>query len=364
MTASESHTKAEPAADDVIMEVRDASVTFDMERGQSRVLDSVDIDIRREEILGIVGESGSGKSMFASSLLDAVVEPGVLTGEITYYPERGEPVDLLGLTKGELRRRRWEDISMVFQGAMSSFNPTLSIRGHFEETLEAHNAEYEEGMLRTRELLSDLYLNPDRVLDSYPHELSGGMQQRALIALSMVLEPQVLVMDEPTAALDLLMQQSILRMLEEVQQKYEITLVFITHDLPLVANLADRIAVMYAFEFVETGPAEEIISDAAHPYTRSLLNATPNLGVDPEQMQPIEGSSPDPVNVPEGCSYHPRCPLADDTCVTQDPGYHDVDENHRVACFHWEDSAEAIPYSLPNEDDSTPAGVVSGEGGD
>jgi len=347
MTVSERPTqdsvRGQKARSDAIVEVRNATVSFDMDRGESRVLDGVDLDIYRGEILGIVGESGSGKSMFASALLDAVVPPGRLTGEITYYPRPGEPIELLELSERELRETRWEEISMVFQGAMSSFNPTMRIRGHFEETLDAHGANMQAGMERARELLSDLYLDPERVLDSYPHELSGGMSQRALIALSMVLEPNVLVMDEPTAALDLLMQRSILRLLTEVQEKYDITLVFITHDLPLVAELADRLAVLYAFEFAEVGPTDEILRDAAHPYTRALLNATPNLGADIDQMQSIDGSSPDPVNVPEGCSYHPRCPLADETCVSTAPEFREVGPDHRATCHHWERVDEEIP---------------------
>ena len=238
---------------------------------------------------------------------------------------------------------------MVFQGAMSSFNPTMKIGKHFEETLDAHGEDRETGMEHARELLSDLYLEPDRVLNAYPHELSGGMSQRALIALSLVLEPNVLVMDEPTAALDLLMQRSILTLLRDLQEKYDLTVVFITHDLALVASLADRLAVMYAFEFVEFGPSESIIRDAAHPYTRSLLKAVPNLDAPLGEMRPIDGSAPDPVNVPEGCSYHPRCPLATDECVEVDPGYYDVGPDHRAACHHWEESAEAIPYSLSTD---------------
>jgi len=341
------------ATGDPILEIRDASVVFGMDRGESRVLDGASIDIEHEEILGIVGESGSGKSMFASSLLDAVVEPGRLSGNITYRPRNGDPVDVLDLSADGLRRLRWEEISMVFQGAMSSFNPTMDIRGHFEETIDAHGREFAAGMERAHELLSDLYLDSERVLDSYPHELSGGMQQRALIALSLVLEPNVLVMDEPTAALDLLMQRSILSLLEDLQSKYELTLVFITHDLPLVAELADRLAVMYAFEFVEAAPAGEILSDAAHPYTRSLLNATPNLDAPLENMAAIEGASPDPVNVPTGCSYHPRCSLATEKCVETDPGYFDASEHHQVACFHWEDAAEAIPFDIENQGGSS-----------
>ncbi|WP_226482561.1 ABC transporter ATP-binding protein [Natrinema amylolyticum] len=339
-------TRDADGATDRIIEIRDAEVAFEMDRGVSRVLDDVDLDVRRGEILGVVGESGSGKSMLASSMLDAVVDPGVLSGEITYYPEDGDPVDVLGLSDRALKGLRWEEISMVFQGAMSSFNPTMGVREHFEETLEAHEYDVEAGMDRARELLSDLYLEPERVLGSYPHELSGGMQQRALIALSLILEPAVLVMDEPTAALDLLMQRSILSLLEDLQEKYDLTMVFITHDLPLVAELADRIAVLYAFELIELGPTEEILHRAAHPYTRALLNATPNLDAPLSEMRPIEGSAPDPVDVPAGCSYHPRCPLADETCVADDPAFQQVSEDHEVTCFHWRDAADEVPFTV------------------
>ncbi|WP_338008136.1 ABC transporter ATP-binding protein [Natronoglomus mannanivorans] len=352
MTTNESPTQVTDTDVDVadpILSVRNTSVTFDMERGASRVLDGVNMDIERKEILGIVGESGSGKSMFASALLDAVVDPGVIDGSITYHPTPEESVDILGLSTRELKKYRWAEISMVFQGAMSSFNPTMNMRGHFEETIDAHNENYEEGMARARELLSDLYLDPDRVLDAHPHELSGGMKQRALIALSMVLQPKVLVMDEPTAALDLLMQRSILQLLHEIKEKYEITLIFITHDLPLVAELADRLAVMYAFEFIEVAPAEEILQNASHPYTRSLLNATPNMSTPIEEMRPISGSAPDPVDVPEGCSYHPRCPLATEQCREVDPDYHSVRHDHEAKCFHWEQAADAIPFTLPQQ---------------
>jgi peptide/nickel transport system ATP-binding protein len=327
---------------DPVLEVRDASVTFDMDRGESKVLDGVSVDIERNEILGIVGESGSGKSMFADSLLDAIVAPGQLSGEITYHPEGGEPVEVLELDEEERREFRWEQVSMVFQGAMSSFNPVKTIRGHFADTLEAHDRDEEEGMAYGRQLLTDLHLDADRVLDSYPHELSGGMKQRALIALSLVLDPEVLVMDEPTAALDLLMQQSILRLLGDLKEKYDLTVVFITHDLPLVAGLADRLAVMYAFEFVEIGPSDEIVERAAHPYTRALLRAVPNLSASLSTMQPIEGSSPDPVNVPAGCSYHTRCPLADDQCIETDPGFYETGADHAVKCHYWEQSIEEI----------------------
>ena len=341
-------TATDEGADDPIIEVEDTNVTFN--DGHTYVLDDANVDIDRHEVLGIVGESGSGKSMFASALLDAIPDPGVLSGKIHYHPEDGDTVDILELSDEELRQFRWEEVSLVFQGAMSSFNPTMEVGTHFEETLKAHDKNVSEGLAFARELLENLYLEPDRVLGSYPHELSGGMQQRALIALSMVLDPEVLVMDEPTAALDLLMQRSILTLLEELQNEYDLTIVFITHDLPLVASLADRMAIIYAFQFAEIGPRDDIIQNSGHPYTRKLLNATPNLDAPLSEMQPIEGEGPAPINVPSGCRFHPRCPLATEECRTDDPPLVSHDDNeHRSACHHWEEAREEIPLNFGDD---------------
>ncbi|WP_330633037.1 ABC transporter ATP-binding protein [Halocatena halophila] len=330
----------------VKLELRDTSVSFSMDRGESRVLDSVSMEVYDGEILGVVGESGSGKSMFASAMLDAIEAPGELTGEVVYHTGDGETVSVLDLSPSELRTLRWESIAMVFQGSHSSWNPTMSIRGHFNETLSYHDFDVGAGMDRANRLLSELYLDPERVLESYPHELSGGMKQRALIALSLILKPDVLVMDEPTAALDLLMQRSIIALLDAIQDEYDLTLVFITHDIELVADLADRLAVMYAFEIIEAGPADHVLLDSSHPYTRSLVNSTPNLETPIEKMQPIPGEAPDPVNVPTGCSYSPRCQLADERCRTEDPPMIDAGNAHESACHYVEHVDEEIPLSI------------------
>jgi len=324
-------------SDDVILEVRDASVTFGMKRGESKVLNDVDLDVRHEEIIGVVGESGSGKSMLASAMLDAVVDPGELSGEVVYHPRDGDPVNVLEADRETLKRLRWEEISFVIQGAQSAFNPTMTVRTHFVETLRTHDYDIDEGLEHARELLGDLYLDADLVLESYPHELSGGMKQRALIALGLILDPNVLVMDEPTAALDLLMQRSIISLLYEIKEKYDLTLVFVTHDLPLVADIADRIAVMYAFDVVEIGPTDAILDDAAHPYTQALLDAVPDLSTEASEIRSIEGSSPDPVDIPKGCSYHPRCSLATEQCSAEDPPYYDVGTDHESACHYWDE---------------------------
>ncbi|GCF15865.1 dipeptide/oligopeptide/nickel ABC transporter ATP-binding protein [Haloarcula mannanilytica] len=346
---------------ETIFEVRDLNVTFQMNRGQSRVVRDADIDVARNETLGIIGESGSGKSMLASSFLNAVVEPGVTTGEVTFYPEDGNPVSVLDLSDSELNRFRWEAVAMVFQGAMSSFNPVTKIRTHFRETLQDHNRDIPAGMDRARDLLESVYLDPERILDSYAHELSGGMKQRALIALSLVLEPDVLVLDEPTAALDLLMQRSIVTLLRELQAEYDLTLVFITHDLPLLTKLADRIAVMYAFNIVEIGTTDDLLYNASHPYTRALLDTTPDLNVPVDEMDIIEGSKPDPVDQIPGCSYHPRCPLADDHCRSEEPAMMTVRNTQESACFYYNQAADAVPISAapshsPTTDTATDGG--------
>ncbi|WP_123534366.1 ABC transporter ATP-binding protein [Halosimplex salinum] len=357
--------ETDDADEDIVMEVRDARVQFGMSRGQAWVLNDVDMDVRREEILAIVGESGSGKSMFAAALMDAVEDPGHLSGDVTYYPRETEDdgtpstdqigsydavgddsVDVLDMSDGELQSFRWEEVSMVFQGAMNSFNPTMKIKGHFHETIQAHNAVLDERMEHVRDLFEALHLDPDRVMNSYPHELSGGMKQRALIALALVLEPEVLVMDEPTAALDLLMQRSIISMLRELRDEFELTIVFITHDLPLVAGLSDRIGVLYAFEFVEVGETRSLLKDAAHPYTRALLRSVPSIDSDIDSMQPIEGARPDPVNIPTGCSFHPRCPIADDRCEIEDPDLVSAGEDHDAACFYTDQARSELSYIL------------------
>jgi oligopeptide/dipeptide ABC transporter ATP-binding protein len=348
----ESGVGSPSTSEDIIIEARDVAVSFGMARGESKVVDDVDLDIRRNEILGIVGESGSGKSMLASSLLDAVVDPGTLTGSVTYHPSDGEPVDIVSASESELKRLRWEEISFAIQGAQSAFNPTMTIGTHFDETLRAHDADVDAGLDHARELLRDLYLDPELVLESYPHELSGGMKQRALVALSLVLEPDVLVMDEPTAALDLLMQRSIIGLLQQIKEKYGLTLVFVTHDLPLVADIADRIAVMYAFSIVELGPTEAILADSAHPYTRALLNAVPDLSTPAAEVSPIEGSSPDPVDVPQGCSYSPRCPLADSQCLNDDPPFYEVGDEHVSACHYWEAARSDLASGRAGGDDT------------
>jgi len=339
-------------AEETILEVRNVEVNFEMSRGRAKVLDDINLDIKRGESVGIVGESGCGKSMFGSTLLNAVSDPGQLSGDILYHPRDGEPINVADLGYGGLRKVRWDKISMVFQGAMNSFNPAFNMRAHFKETLEAHSADIEEGMERARDLLETLNLSPERILDSYQHELSGGEAQRTLLALSLILEPDVLVMDEPTAALDLIMQRKVLKLLYEIKEEYDITLVFISHDFPVLAGFVDRLAVMYAFEIVELGDTREVLLNPEHPYTRSMLEASLGLTTPIEDVTPIKGETPDPINVPTGCAFHPRCPVADDRCEVEDPKLRaEAGDSHEVACFYPDRAVDEIPVTLDEDPD-------------
>lgn len=338
-----------------VLEVRDVRVTYDQARGRARVLDDINVDIARGETFAVVGESGSGKSTFGSMLMDAVEDPGVTTGEVLYHPkERDDPVDVLNLNERELRHLRWEEISIVSQEATNSFNPTISVRRHFRDTFDAHNVDEAEGFERARDILGDFNLDPDRILDAYQDELSGGEKQRAMLALSLVFDPEVLILDEPTAGLDLLVQRNILSILYDIKEEYDLTLVFITHDIPIVAGFADRVGIMYAFDFVEFGTVREVLLSPDHPYTRLMAQANLEPGMSLEEASPIEGETPDPINIPSGCPFHPRCPIADDRCEVEVPDLRaEKGSDHEVACFYPEtahDQISAPVYRTNTED--------------
>ncbi|MFC4247766.1 ABC transporter ATP-binding protein [Natribaculum luteum] len=309
-------------------------------------MNDVNLSIRRGETLAIVGESGSGKSTLGSLMIDAVQDPGQTTGDVRYYPESGsDPINVLELNERQQKRIRWEEISMVSQAATNAFNPTIPIKRHFTDTFAAHDVPRETGLERAREILSDLGLDPDRILDAYQHELSGGQKQRTQLALSLVLDPEIVILDEPTSGLDLIVQRNFLSLIYEIKEEYELTLVLISHDIPVVSGIADRIAVMYAFDIVESGDAREILLEPEHPYTR--LMAQSSLGMDraADEIRTIEGDPPDSINVPSGCPFHPRCPLADDRCEVEEPELRGSEQgDHEVACFYPTEAVESIPH--------------------
>ncbi len=330
----------------VVLRLEDLSVVYKMPRGFARVVDNVSLDIFEGKITGLVGESGSGKSMMAEAILRAIPRPGRIYGRVLFRSKKYGVVDLLSVPKKVLRDIRWREIAMVFQGAQNSFNPVIKIKDHFIDTAKAHGWDDEDAVLeKASELLRLVKLEPDRVLDSYPHQLSGGMKQRVLIALSLLLDPYVLILDEPTSALDTISQKVIVDLLKDIHRKLGITMIFITHDLPLIAGLVDYVAIMYGFKIVEYLSIKELIENPLHPYTVGLIRSIPPLHGDLRMARPIPGSHPDPINPPKGCRFSPRCPIASNECFKKHPDMIKINDEHWVACYKWEQVKERDPWA-------------------
>ncbi len=321
-----------------LLQVRNLQVTFDLGRhGRLVAVDGVSFELGRGEFAALVGESGSGKSTTAMALIRLVPPPGFISGGRLLWWEDGrrEPVDLLQLSPSQMRARRWRDIAMVFQGAQNALNPVMRIADQMVETVRAHHPMPPGEILdRAVRCLRLVRLEPSRVLRAYPHELSGGMRQRVLIAMSLLLTPRLLILDEPTTALDVITQAHILEILDEVQGELGLTMLLLTHDLAVVARTARRVLIMYAGRIVEEAPTEALFEAPYHPYTRGLLQAVPTLAGDVAAKRPIPGTPPDLRRPPPGCRFHPRCPYADEMCRQVEPALEEAD-GRRVACHHW-----------------------------
>ncbi len=327
---SKGYSSSELRPQDNIIVVKGLKVFYKAHRGYVKAVDNVDLEIRRGEIIGIVGESGSGKSTLAFAILRLLPSNArIVSGSILYEGE-----DLVKLSESRLKNIRWKGISLVPQAALNALNPTLRIRDHFLETARAHGVHDDSYVLkRAAELLEMLRLEPPRVLRSYPHELSGGMKQRVLIALSMILNPKVLILDEPTTALDVLTQRFILDLLKDLHRKTGITMIFITHDIAVIADIADRTAVMYAGKIVEVGDVYTVFKNPKHPYTVALMKSIPSLVGSVDEMKSIPGTLPDLINPPPGCRFAPRCPYAMDICRKQEPPTIRLETGHIVSCW-------------------------------
>jgi oligopeptide/dipeptide ABC transporter ATP-binding protein len=324
----------------VLLDVQGLSVEYGAGRGALRAVDNVDLQLHRGEVLGIVGESGSGKTTLAFAITRLLKPPGQVTsGRVLFHPKTGEPIDLLTMTGPDLRAFRWSALSLVFQSAMNTLNPVLRLRAQFADTLQAHRPGIrpEEIRDRTAELLQMVGISPDRA-DSYAHELSGGMRQRVTIALALALEPEIIVMDEPTTALDVVLQRQILAEIMQLQSRLGFSVIFITHDLSLLIELADAITVMYAGRIVEFSKTSEIHQSPRHPYSRGLLRSFPVLEGPRVRLVGIPGSPPDLRALPTGCAFHPRCPDRLEACPTVPPsltttGVAEDSASHLVSCL-------------------------------
>jgi peptide/nickel transport system ATP-binding protein len=355
-------------ADDVVLDIRGLSVDYGIGPGAVHAVANVDLAVRRGEVLGIAGESGSGKSTLAYAVTRLLRDPGVIVGGTATFHSRPDgattshPVDLLSDDKATIRSVRWSEIAVVFQSALNALNPVFTIGTLIDDVLRAHEPDMNRRSRRDRaaELLRMVGITPDR-LRSYPHELSGGMRQRVMIALSIALHPQVLVMDEPTTALDEVIQLEILEQLMDLRTRLGFTVVFITHDLSLLIELADSIAVMYAGEIIERAPARALFRAPRHPYTYGLLNSFPALHGPRIAMTGISGSPPDLRQVPSGCPFHPRCAHAMPECTTEHPpvlALHDILGRRSVSCW-LQDGAHAVPPELALPPDGPSARVTA-----
>jgi peptide/nickel transport system ATP-binding protein len=311
-----------------LLDVRDLRVQYLTPRGPVRAVDGVSFAIKPGEVFGLAGESGSGKSTIAHAILRLLHPPALITGGQVLF--NGE--DILDMDDKELERFRWREISIVFQSAMNSLNPVMTIGDQIIDVIDAHlQLARSEAQERAAFLLDLVGIDPKR-LAAYPHELSGGMRQRAVIAIALALSPPLMIMDEPTTALDVVVQKEILQQIEELKEKMGFSILFITHDLSLLVEFSTRIAIMYAGEIVELAPAQELFSNPLHPYTQGLMNSFPSISGPKKKLTGIPGAPPDMVNVPSGCRFHPRCALVQPMHTRVVPRLHEVSPGHFVAC--------------------------------
>lgn len=322
-----------------VIRVDELTVQFNLMQGRQRrefnAVDQVSLDVVEGEILGVIGESGSGKSTLAFGILDLVEPPGrVASGAVHLLTTDQGEVSLFELSARDKRSFRWQGISTVFQAAQSALNPIITVWDHFQETMEAHPEADLRGMgmrERAEELVSYVRLDP-RVLEMYPFELSGGMKQRVLIALSLLLDPRVIILDEPTTALDVITQWHILEILKEINRERGVTMIFLTHDILIVSSMAHRLVVMYGGQIVEIAPTADIYRNPSHPYTRALMEAIPTLHDDLSTRKAIRGASVDMLKLGGGCRFLPRCEVAD--AVGCDGGADKVRELFPVGTGH------------------------------
>jgi peptide/nickel transport system ATP-binding protein len=313
-----------------LLDVENLKVYFETMRGYVKAVDNISFQVEKGEAMGLAGESGCGKTTTALAILKILPPNGkILGGRILF-----NGLDLTQLDEDELRNKiRWKGISLIFQGAMNALNPIKKIGDQISEAILLHepNVEKEEAMERAAKLLELVGIEPSR-LSNYPHEFSGGMRQRAMIAMSLASSPEMVIADEPATALDVIVAAQVLKLLRELKSKLYISIILITHDLSIIADTCDKTAIMYAGKIVEYGEVSAIFKEPLHPYTQGLINAFPNIKGKRTKMTSIPGTPPDLLKPPSGCRFNPRCPYAMQICRKKEPELLEVEKSHLVAC--------------------------------
>jgi peptide/nickel transport system ATP-binding protein len=322
--------------DQALLEIRDIRVYYHSTRGNYKVVDGVSFDVMPDEVLGIAGESGCGKSTLVEALLRLIVPPGHIdTGQVL-APEITEGTsnncDLVTLSEEEFRQLRWKHISYIPQGSMSSLNPVMKIEDQIIDAIQTHDPmSKQEAQKRVAELLEIVGLSAE-VAKLYPHELSGGMKQRVVIASSIALKPKLVIADEPTTALDVTIQKMVLQTLKRVKKALACTIIVVSHDMPVHAQIADRLVIMYAGRVMEIGSVYDLFGDPLHPYSQGLISTIPSIARERKRLAGIPGASPSPLAWPGGCRFHPRCPVALSMCQTEEPELREMTSGRFAAC--------------------------------
>ena len=318
-----------------VLEVKDLVVRFDTDDGIVRAINGVSFKIGKERTLGLVGETGAGKTTTALSILNLVPDPpGVISSGSIILDGK----DILKMGEKELEHMRGNDVAMIFQDPMTALNPVITVGEQIAESIILHEKlSKDEAMERAKKMLEMVGISGSRAYD-YPHQLSGGMKQRVVIAIALACHPSLLIADEPTTALDVTIQAQVLALIKELIDNNHMSMLMITHDLGVVAEVCDDVAVMYAGRIVEIGTADEVFNHTLHPYTEGLFDSLPNLRQRGEDLVPIKGLMPDPMHLPEGCSFSPRCPYATEECCKSMPELKLVNETHYVACGRYADA--------------------------
>ncbi|KUK16837.1 MULTISPECIES: ABC transporter ATP-binding protein [Thermococcus] len=318
-----------------ILQVRNLTVHFYTYAGIVKAIENVSFDVYKGETFALVGETGCGKSVTSRALTQLIESPGrIVNGEVIYHSEKG-PIDLLKLSEEEIREIRGNEIAYIFQDPHASLDPLYTVGYQIAEAMEVHGKvkNIKEGIKKAVDILRAVLIpDPEKRVHNYPHELSGGMKQRVVIGTGIANNPKILIADEPTTALDVTVQAQILDLINSLKEKYHATVILITHNLGVVAETADRVAVMYAGKIVEIGSVEQIFKNPLHPYTKGLLKAVPNPMTKIERLEAIPGTVPNLITPPGGCRFHPRCPYAMEVCKQKVPELVEIEDGHFVAC--------------------------------